>query len=586
MSAPERAAGAPLSVRAQRRRLLVAAAALALSAAALSARLVQLQALDTERGYAFLQQQGAKRALRIERVGSPRGSIFDRNGQSLAISVPTASVWADARRLSRSEASWPALADALGVDAGALSRRLRANAERPFFYLARRLPAERAGAALELGLPGVGALKEPGRFYPAAEQAAHWVGVTDRRDVGQEGIERSYDGWLRGRPGRRHVVVSGAAGVADAGFSRRALRETQPSAPARAGRDLHLSIDARLQSVAHWELARAAAEADARYGALLVVDVRSGEIVAGASHPSFNPNDPAQRLPASGRMRNRVALHLFEPGSTIKPFVIAAGIEHGAFGADAVVDTAPGYVDVRGKRLEDVANHGRLSLSEVLAKSSQVGAVRLGMRLAPERLVETLERVGFGRPSGSAFPGESLGVVPTGVPPGSVRQAALCYGYGVSVSAMQLARAYVALANGGRLLELSLLRRNARADEPRSARVFSPQVARAVLRMLETAVAPGGTGAAARIPGYRVAGKTGTVRKARSGGYRSGGYTALFAGIAPASAPRFVVVAMLDEPGGQSYHGGAVAAPLFARVMAEALRLARVPPDAAGGGPA
>ena len=574
----------PLSARDYGRRLLAVAALLGLSALALSMRLVHLQVLDTERGHAFLQQAGAQHALRVERIESPRGSIFDRNGQPLAISVPTASVWADARRLAQHADRWPALADGLGEDVEALSRRLRSNAGRPFFYLSQRLPAQRARAVLDLRLPGIGASWEPGRFYPVAERAAHWVGVTNRRDAGQEGIERLYDAWLRGQPGQRQVVISGKAGVASAQFSRRVLGETAPAAPARAGKDLYLSIDARSQSIAHRELKRAVAGSGATAGALVVVDVRSGEIIAGGSYPDFNPNDFAQRRPASGRMRNRVALHLFEPGSTVKPFVIAAGMQHGVLGADAVIDTAPGHMDIHGKHLADTVNHGQLSPAEVLAKSSQVGAVRIGLQMPPERLLATLDAIGFGRPSGSAFPGESLGFVPASVAPGSLRQAALCYGYGLSVNVMQLARAYMVLANSGRLAPLSLLRRDAHDDDARElAQALSPSVARAVLRMLETVVAPGGTGARARIPGYRVAGKTGTVHKTRSGGYREDRYVALFAGIVPASAPRYVAVVMLDEPSGQRYHGGSVAAPLFARVMGEVLRLMRVPPDAADG---
>ncbi len=573
----------PLSVGDYRRRLGVVVALLGLLPLALVGRLVHLQVLDTERGHAFLQEEAAQRSLRIERIEPLRGSIFDRNGRPLAVSVPMLSVWGNARRLAAQPSRWPALAAALDMDADVLSRRLRAHADRQFLYLAKYLPVTRARAALDLGLPGVGSMPEHGRFYPAAARAAHWVGVTGRDDVGQEGIERLYDEWLRGQPGQRRVLLSGKAGAADAGAKRRVLGEIESSARARAGRDLHLSIDLRAQSVVHRELRRTAVAAGARAGAMIVVDSRSGEVIATASYPDFNPNDYAQRQPTNGRMRNRVALNLFEPGSTIKPFTIAAGLQHGVFGADALVDTAPGYLQLEGKRLADTINHGVLDLSGVLAKSSQVGAVRLGLQLRPAQLTATLRRLGFGTLSGSAFPGEGLGWVPAELSPGSLSQAALCYGYGMSASVMQLARAYMALANDGALLPLSLLRLDAQRDAVVAEQALSPPVARAVLDMLRAVVAPGGTGARARIPGYRVAGKTGTVRKAHAGAYSENSYVALFAGIVPALAPRYVAVVMLDEPSARRYHGGELAAPLFARVMGEVLRLMRVPPDALAG---
>ncbi|RMD77845.1 MAG: penicillin-binding protein 2 [Gammaproteobacteria bacterium] len=563
-----------------RRRLLLGL--LGLAAAALAWRVVDLQL--SERG--FLQGQGEARTVRVVALPAVRGMITDRRGEPLAVSTPVDSVWADPRRLLEAAGAvpWGALGRALGEDAERLRRRVRGHAGRAFVYLRRHLPPEQAQRVLALGIPGVGVRREYRRYYPTGEVSAHVLGFTDIDDVGQEGLELAYDRWLRGRPGSMRVIKDRLGRVVEVVEQ---LREPRP------GRDLHLSLDRRLQYLAYRELKAAVRRHRARGGSVVLLDVGTGEVLAMANQPGFNPNS-REGLRAGLRgaaLRNRAVTDVFEPGSTVKPFTVAAALASGRFRPDSPVDTRPGWWRIGGYTVRDVRNHGLIDLRRVVVLSSNVGAGKVALALPPRALWEAFARVGLGRPPGSGFPGEAPGRLPDPARWYPVERASFAYGYGLAVSALQLARAYACLAAGGVLRPVSLLRLD---RPPPGRRVMDPGVARQVTAMLEEAVREG-TGRAARVRGYRVAGKTGTARKlAPGGGYARDRYRALFAGFAPASHPRLALVVVVDEPQEGGYYGGQVAAPVFARIMAGALRLLDVAPDdlpglggrlaAAGGG--
>jgi len=513
----------------------------------------------------FLQEQGDARYLRVVTMPAHRGMILDRNGEPLAVSTPVDSVWADPSELAAQRDRWPALAKLLGMKAEQVHRLVAGRMDREFVYLKRHVHPELASRVRALGITGLGLRREYRRYYPTGEVAAHMVGFTNVDDVGQEGIELAYEDWLHGTPGSKRVVRDRLGQI---------VEDVESIRAPQAGRDLDLSLDRRIQYLAYRELKAAVKRHRARAGSLVVLDVATGEVLAMVNQPSYNPNSRGGRNAA--RFRNRAVTDVFEPGSTVKPFTIAAGLELGTYGPDTVIDTSPGFFQVGRYTVRDIRNYGAIDVRTVIKKSSNVGASKIALSLAPERLWRMFSDVGFGTETGVRFPGEALGILTDYTRWGEIHQATLSYGYGLSVTALQLARAYGVLGADGELRPVSLLRVE---EAPPGRRVLSRQSAQQVRRMLEGVLAEGGTGVRARVPGYRVAGKTGTVKKIAEGGYAEDRYVAIFAGMAPASRPRLVVVAVVDEPGSAQYYGGQVAAPLFARVMAEALRLLAIPPD-------
>jgi cell division protein FtsI (penicillin-binding protein 3) len=536
----------------------------ALGAAVLEGRILFLQAVDNE----FLTAQANDRHLRTVQISAHRGSITDRNGEALAVSTPVDSIWANPQLLKPALDRLPELAAVLGQDDEWLARRLTSNLEREFVYLKRHLSPSDSEQVLALGLPGVGALREYRRYYPAAEVVGHVLGFTDVDDAGQEGLELAFDHWLKGDNGSKRIVQDRLG---------RVIEDVELVSPPRPGRELRTSIDLRLQYLAYRELKLAVTESRARSGSVVILDPATGEVLAMVNQPSYNPNARSQLDVA--RYRNRALTDMLEPGSSFKPMVLAAALETGRYTADTVVDTAPGVLRINGRIVtQDTNNLGRIDLTTVLAKSSNVGMANVVLGIDALDVWRVLSGMGIGRLSGSGFPGESAGVLNDPEHWRAVGQATISYGYGLSVTVAQLARAYSAIAAGGVLRPLSMLKVN---EPPEGERVMSAATARALITMMEAVVAsPEGTGQRAAVRNYRIAGKTGTAKKAGVGGYSEDRYIALFAGLAPASAPQIVVVVVIEEPQGEIYYGGDIAAPVFSNIVTGALRVLAVPPDA------
>ncbi len=548
------------------RRLLVLAV-LSLAGLALVARAVDLQVVRKD----FLQGQGDARYSRVVSEPAHRGMITDRLGEPLAISTPVDSVWANPQELILARDSWSQLTKVLGLKRGALERQLAAKRDKEFMYLKRRVAPDLAQKVMALEVPGVALLPEYKRFYPAGEVTAHVVGFTNVDDQGQEGMELVYDARLKSIAGAKRVIKDRIGRVVE---NVERVSEPQP------GEDLVLSIDRRLQYLAYRELKAAVKNNRADAGSVVILDVRTGEVLAMVNQPAYNPNNRAKLK--SSHLRNRAVTDVFEPGSTIKPFTVAAALETGRFNSNTVVDVRPGYLKVGRKTIRDFRDYGVIDVSTILQKSSNVGASKLALSITPEHLWQVFASVGLGADSGSGFPGEPSGLLTDFGAWHDIQRATVSYGYGLSVTAMQLARAYAALATDGRPLPVSFLRRS-EAQAAELASLYEPVLSenslRKVRRMLERVVEEGGTGTRAAVPGYRIAGKTGTVKKSGAGGYVEDSYLALFAGLAPASDPRLAMVVMIDEPRGEEYYGGVVAAPVFSRVMAGALRMLDIPPD-------
>lgn len=548
-----------------RRRLVLGM--LVLASAGLMLRALDLHVLNKD----FLQDQGAARYLREVEEPAHRGMITDRFGEPLAISTPVDSVWANPQELILQRERWGDLARALRIKRADLERLLAARRDKEFVYLRRRVNPDMAQRVSALEIPGVALAPEYRRFYPAGEVTAHVVGFTDVDDAGQEGMELALDERLRGVPGAKRVIKDRLGRIVE---SVERVREPQP------GEDVALSIDRRLQYLAYRELKAAVRKNHADAGSAVILDVHTGEVLAMVNQPAYNPNNRG-KLKRS-HLRNRAVTDVFEPGSTIKPFTVAAALESGRFRPTTLVDTSPGTLRIGRKTIHDFRNYGLIDVSTVIQKSSNVGASKLALALAPETLWKAYASVGLGESTGSGFPGESGGLLTDFGGWHDIQRATVSYGYGLSVTTLQLARAYAALAGDGRPLPVSFTRRSASEASELAAYyepVLSPASLRAVRRMMERVVAKGGTGTAGAVPGYRIAGKTGTVKKSAAGGYVDDSYLAVFAGIAPASDPRLAMVVMIDEPRGEKYYGGAVAAPVFGKVMAGALRLLDIPPD-------
>jgi len=518
----------------------------------------------------FLRQEGRARYLRVVDMPALRGTITDRHGDPLAISTPVDSVWASPRRLSRDKRTLASLARVLDMNADHLRRLLAQHKDRGFVYLKRRVNPNQAEQIRALDLEGIGLQREYRRFYPTGEVGTHVVGFTDIDDRGQEGIELAYQDWLQAAPGSKRVLKDGRKQV---------VKDVESIRAPRAGRDLVLSLDRRLQYLAYRELKAAVKKHKARAGSAVILDVKTGEILAMVNRPSYNPN--GSRSSRGGGGRNRAVTDVFEPGSAIKPFTVAAALELGRYRPDTNIDTAPGHLKVGRQLVRDSRNYGVIDVSTVIRKSSNVGASRMALDLSAEELWALYARFGFGQGAESGFPGEVSGQLPHFRGWSRFEQATLSFGYGLSVTSLQLARAYASLAADGLLRPTSLLRVN---EAPEGEQVVSAKTARALLAMLETVVSSEGTAPLAAVPGYRVGGKTGTARKSVSGGYAKDKYLAIFAGIVPVSHPRLVMVVMIDEPTAGKYYGGQVAAPVFSKVMAGALRLLNIPPDDYGPG--
>ncbi len=529
-------------------------------------RLVSLQLLDTERGYRFLQDQGDARALRDEVIPVHRGIISDRNGEPLAVSTPVQSLSANPKELAATDEDFARLGALLGTSPELLKGRMTANSSRQFIYLRRHMNPADAAAVMDLKIRGISSAREYQRFYPAGPVAAHVVGLTNVDDKGQEGVEATYNKWLEGIPGRKRVIKDLFSHV---------IRDVEELAPARPGRALDLSIDLRIQYLAYRELKRGVEAAKAESGSIVLLDSRTGEVLAMTNYPSYNPNN---RSTAVGEVvRNRVVTDITEPGSTVKPFTVLTGLESGKYTPDTLIDTAPGYIRVGRKTIRDHHSLGVIPVRTVITKSSQVGTIKIALSLDPETIHSNFRKAGFGQLVGDGLKGEVVGKFPNPRRWDDLTRATFAFGYGLSVTPLQLARAYLMLANDGKSRPVSLLKVS---EPPPATEVFPEEHVRHLVSMMETVTQSGGTASKGAIQGYRVAGKTGTVhRSAGKDGYKSDNYQSLFAGFAPATGPRIVGVVVITDPRGGVYYGGAVAAPVFSAVVRGALRLLNVPPD-------
>jgi cell division protein FtsI (penicillin-binding protein 3) len=545
-----------------RSRLFFVLVLLVLLAAGLVARAVDLQVLDE----GFLEGQGHARYTRVAKLSANRGVIYDRNGEVLAASTPVDTVWANPPELMRAADQLPRLAEALNRDRKWLEQLITSNLDREFVYLVRHMRPSDAAQVSDLKIPGVYLLREYTRMYPAGEVSGHLLGFTKKyEDIGQEGLELAYDRWLGAEAGEKRVIQDRYG---------RTVEDVESIRAPRPGGDLVTSIDLRIQYLAYRELKAAVQEHRAKGGSVVVLDIDTGEVLAMVNQPAFNPNDRDQV--AASRYRNRAATDILEPGSSIKPFVAVAGLASGRFHANTVIDTSPGFVQVGIKRIPDRHNLGPITLTTVLAKSSNVGMTKMALTLSPDSMRQTLSAFGFGEVTGSGFPGESAGLLNDSSHWRKIGQATISYGYGLSVTPLQLARAYAILGAGGIKRPVNLRR----VDQPvPGERVIDERVAAEMLQMMEQVVSQDGSGYRAALNGYRVAGKTGTAWTADGGVYSTERYKASFGGVVPASRPRLAAYVLIDEPSGKLYYGGDVAAPVFANIMAGALRLLGVPPD-------
>ena len=536
------------------------AALILLAFGALAARSVWLQGVRND----FLQQKGESRYSRVIEMPATRGRITDRSGDMLAVSTPVKSVWAIPEDARLAPAQARELAALLEMDVRELNRRLAA--EKDFVFVKRQIPPDTAEQIAALNLPGIHLSREYRRYYPAGEVASHMLGFTGVEDRGQEGIELAFDAQLAGKPGSRRVIKDRLG---------RIVEDVESIRPPQDGRDIALALDAKVQYLAFSQLKRALVEHKAKAGGVVVLDAKTGEVLALANLPAYNPNN---RVRLSGaQLRNRALTDVFEPGSTMKPFTAALALEKGRFRFDSQIQTAPGRLTIGNATIHDAHPHGLLTVAQVIQKSSNVGVAKIAATFSPEEMWRMFDDIGFGQPIRLGFPGEVGGRLRPFKTWRPIEQATMSYGHGISVTLMQLARAYLAFARDGDLIPLSLTR----LDSPPVAgkSIFSSQTAREMRAMLEMAVLPGGTAPKAQIPGYRVAGKTGTAHKLEGGQYADR-YVAAFVGFAPVSDPRLVVAVMIDEPGNGKYYGGEVAAPVFAQVMAGSLRTLGVAPDA------
>ena len=532
---------------------------------ALISRALYLQIVEQD----FLADQGVQRQIRTIETPAYRGTILDRFGTPLAISTPVDSVWVNPGEILLNLDALKQVTGKLKLDYRDTMSMLKQRANREFVYLKRQLEPEFA-QTVAAGVEGVYLQREYHRFYPAGEVVSHLVGFTNIDDEGQEGLELIYQDWLRAQPGKRRVIRNRRGEV---------IEELAQVKAAESGNDIYTSIDMRLQYIAYRSLARAIQYHKAKAGSAVLLDARSGEILAIVNQPSYNPNRSITR--ATGDLRNRALTDVFEPGSALKPFTLAAAIDRGRYSRSSSVDTSPGYMMVSGHAVKDIRNYGVLDLAGVLRKSSNVGASRIAMSMDKKELWESFRDYGFGEATGVSFPGESPGYFRHHSQWQPLDHATMGFGYGMSLSITQLARAYAVIANEGRLLDLTLIRKepSATRENQISRHVMKSSTASQVIRMMTEVVGPKGTAQLAAVDGYQVAGKTGTAKKSNAGGYQKDDYISVFAGLAPASNPRLVMAVVIDEPTQNGYYGGVVAAPVFQEVMSNALRILDIPPD-------
>ena len=516
-----------------------------------------------------LIERGDNRTIRVRDIPSYRGLISDRNGQQLAVSVPAQAIYADPKIINDNEAlkdlrRWQALAEVLNVDAKQLISRV-SNPKRRFVYIQRQITPAVATFVEQLKIPGVYLRNEAKRYYPAGEVSAHVIGFTDVDDKGIEGIERLYNTWLTGTPDKRRIRR-------DANNRQVEIMAQQTGKKAQ---DIKLTIDQRIQAIAYREIKEATVLFQAASASVVVVDVHTGEILALANTPSFNPNN--RSTVSSHRVRNRAITDAFEPGSVLKPLAVIAALENGSYTPDSIIDTSPGWKRLGGSRVEDPRNYGKISLSDVIKYSSNMGTSELALSMPKEVLIDFYYNLGLMSDSGTNMVGEEDGIFHERSRWSQHEIATLSFGYNISVTTTQLARVYATIANGGLKRPLSIVRNMNAEVEPE--RVISEEVARDIMLMMETVTQDGGSGRKASVPGYRVAGKTGTSQKAVAGGYGEE-YVNIFAGIAPVSDPQIAVVVLINEPGGDYYHSGDTAAPVFSKVVSNTLQMLNVPPDA------
>jgi cell division protein FtsI (penicillin-binding protein 3) len=540
-------------------RLWLVGSVLGLLVITVCGRLVWLHVLETQ----HLRDISDEITIRYQKIPAYRGMIIDRFAQPLAISTPVAAIAVRPNKLT--DPFWPEkLAPLMDSDAEKLRNRV-ARSPSPFIYLSRYATPERASQIEALELEGIEVVRQFRRFYPAGEVAAHLVGFTNIEDQGQEGLELSYNDWLSGQDGLRHILRNRRANV---------VRYVSAGQEVQQGRDLRLSIDLRLQYLTYRALKEAVARARAAGGSAVLVDAWTGEVLALAAQPAFNPNDMATRTPE--RVRNRPVTDLMEPGSPIKSFTIATALDLGLVEPDTLIETSPGRLKVQGHVIADMRNYGEIDVNTVIAKSSNVGTTKIAMMMEPSALRDRLTLLGLGQPTAAGFPGEEEGFLPSYATWRDLDRAALSYGYSLNITTIQLAQAYSVFANGGSLQPLTLL---AEGVTPRPTRIFKEDTVRKMLPMLRAATEEGGTARRAQIPMYHVGGKTGTTMKYADGSYASRQYISSFVGLAPIANPRFVMAISVDDPRSQQYYGGQVAAPVFADVMDDVMRIYDIPPD-------
>ncbi|WP_083264714.1 peptidoglycan D,D-transpeptidase FtsI family protein [Pseudohongiella acticola] len=543
--------------------------ALALAVLALLWKLLTLLLVDRD----FLQGQGDARTIRVEPLVAHRGMITDRNGEPLAISTPVKSIWVNPREIAGDQSVVRRLARSLQLNEDSLVASVEANAEREFLYVRRRMPPAEANAVLAMSLPGVYSRQEYQRYYPQGEVTAHVLGFSNVDDIGQEGLELAFDDWLKGVPGRQQVIKDRRG---------RIIRELETIQTAQPGNTLALSIDFRIQNLAYKELKAEFVHRDARAASAVVLDVKTGEVLAMVNQPSFNPHNRSG-LTDFGALRNRSVTDLFEPGSTLKPFTAIAALESGLYDRNTIISTHPGRMRVGRDVVQDRGqNFGDVTLQGMLVNSSNIASAKIALAVGHEALRDVLLRVGFGENPASGFPGERAGVMPNHRIWHDIELATLSFGYGMSTSALQLAQAYSVIANKGLRVPVTLLKDGnemAGASEPQ--RVIDANVAGQVQSMLEAVVDPAQGGFdGASVPFYSIAGKTGTARVVGASGYEANLHNSMFAGYAPADDPRIVVIIVVNEPKGAQHYGSQVAAPVFSRIASGAMRLLEVTPNA------
>ena len=533
--------------------------------AGLIGRALYLQIVEKD----FLANQGVQRQIRTIETPAYRGTILDRLGTPLAVSTPVDSVWVDPKEILLNLPALKKVTQKLNLDYRETVTLLKQKANKEFVYLKRQLEPELANQVAD-GVDGVYLKREYHRYYPAGEVVSHVVGFTNVDDQGQEGLELIYEDWLKAEPGKRRVIRNRRGAV---------VEDIAQVKRAQSGNDLISSIDMRLQYIAYRSLARAMQYHAAKSGSAVMLDVKTGEILAMVNQPSYNPNRRKNMDPA--QLRNRALTDVFEPGSTVKPFTLAAAIDRGLYNNKSRIDTSPGWFTVSGYPVKDVRNYGELDLADILRKSSNVGASRIAQSMVGNELWQSFTDYGFGETPGVSFPAESSGYLNHYSLWQPLDHATIGFGYGLSVSITQLARAYAVIANRGRRLDISLIKQDPAEvlENEISRHVMKSSTARSLLLMMEEVVGPKGTAKQAAVAGYRIAGKTGTVKKSVDGGYKEDDYMAIFAGIAPVSNPRLVMAVVIDEPTQNGYYGGQVAAPVFQEVMSNALRILDIAPD-------